>query len=98
MNAVMCQVTCVLCIMKTDETKWEEHLISKNHLGCCKNVDNTIAKKFFEMIFEARPEKKKIFNLKNEKTIYFWRLYFSTKLPKKRNLIYFVMIQSIKRK
>ena len=34
------------------------------------------------MIFQARPEKKKIYNLKNEKTLNFWRLYFSTKLTK----------------
>ena len=36
------------------------------------------------MIFEARPEKKKIFNLKNAKSLDFWRLYFSTKLPKEK--------------
>ena len=36
------------------------------------------------MIFEARPEKKKIFDLKNEKSLNFWRIYFSTKLPKEK--------------
>ena len=46
------------------------------------------------MIFEARPEKKKIFNLKNDKSLDFWRLYFLTKQPKE-NLILYVMIQSI---
>ena len=36
------------------------------------------------MIFEARLEKKKIFNLKNEKSLDFWCLYFSTKVPKEK--------------
>ena len=65
MTALMCQVTCALCNIKNDETKWEEHLTSSLHLQKCKNVDDDIAIKFFERIFEARPEKKKIFNLKN---------------------------------
>ena len=94
MTALMCQVTCTLCNLKIDETKWKEHLTSENHLKCCKNVDNTIAIRLFEMIFEARSEKKKIFNLKNDKSIDFWRLYFLTKQPKE-NLIFYVMIQSI---
>ena len=84
MTALMCQVTCTLCNIKIDEMKWKEHLSSENHRAKCKNVDNNIAKKIFEMIFEARPEKKKIFNLKNEKTLDFWRLYFLTKHPKEK--------------
>ena len=72
----MCQVTCKLCKMKIDETNWNSHLTSESHLKSCKNVDNSIAIKFFEMIFEARPEKKKVFNLKNETSLDFWRLYF----------------------
>ena len=36
------------------------------------------------MIFEARPEKKKIINFKNEKSLNFWCLYFSTKLGKEK--------------
>ena len=80
----MCQVTCALCHIKTDETKWKEQLTSENHLRLCKDVDNNIAKNFSEMIFESRPEKKKIFNLKNDKTLEFWLLYFSTKLAKKK--------------
>ena len=62
MTALMCQVTCVFCNIKIDEAKWGEHLISEKHRQKCKNIDNSIAKQFFEMIFEARPEKKKIFN------------------------------------
>ena len=54
MTALMCQVTCTLCNIKIDETKWKEHLTSENHGKNCKNVDNSIAKNFFEMIFEAR--------------------------------------------
>ena len=74
----MCQVTFALCNIKIDETKWNEHLTSAKRLQNCKNVHNSIAIKFFEMIFEARQEKKKIFNLKKEKTHNFWLLYFST--------------------
>ena len=84
MTALMCQVTCALCNIKIDETKWHEHLISTKHLQNCKNVDSIIAINFFKMIFEAKPEKKKIFNLKNERTHDFWRLYFSTKLAKEK--------------
>ena len=84
MTAFMSQVTCGFCMVKVDETKWKEHLTSVNHLQVCKDTDNNIAKSFFKMIFEARPEKKKIFNLKNENSHEFWRLYFLTKLPKEK--------------
>ena len=49
---------CPLCSMKTDETKWNEHLTSAKPLQSCKNVDKSIAIKFFDLIFEARPKKK----------------------------------------
>ena len=84
MTGLMSQVTCAPCDMKIDETKWKEHLCSQKHLQYCKNADNSIAIKFFEMIFEARPEKKKIFDLKNKKSLDFWCYYFSTKLPKEK--------------
>ena len=84
MTGLMSQVSCVPWNMKIDETKWKEHLCSEKHLQYCKSTDNSIATKFFEMIFEARPEKKKIFNLKNEKSLDFWSLYFSTKVPKEK--------------
>ena len=84
MTGLMSQVTCGFCMDKVDESKWKEHLTSSKHLQTCKNIDTSIAKSFFEMIFEARPEKKKIFNLKNEKSQEFWRLYFLTKLPKEK--------------
>ena len=84
MTALMSQVTCGFCMDKVDESKWKEHLTSSKHLQTCKAIDTSIAKSFFKMIFEARPEKKKIFNLKNEKSHEFWRLYFLTKLPKEK--------------
>ena len=84
MTALMCHVTCALCNIKVDEKNWNAHLTSTDHLQKCKNVDNSIAINFFNMIFEGKPEKKKIFNLKIEKPLSFWRLYFSTKLPKEK--------------
>ena len=84
MTGLMSQVTCVPCNIKIDEMKWKEHLCSEKHLQYCKSTDNSLAIKFFEMIFEARPEKKKIFNLKNKKSLDFWSYYFSTKLPKEK--------------
>ena len=80
----MSQVTCDSCYEQIDESKWKEHIISTHHVLKCKIYESIIATKFFEMIFEARPKKKKIFNLKNEKSLKFWRLNFSTKLPKER--------------
>ena len=76
MTALMCQVTCTLCNIKIDETKWKEHLTSENHRKNCINVDNSIAKNFLEMIFEAKPEKKKIFNLKKEKSQFLELIFF----------------------
>ena len=84
MTGLMCQVTCAPCQIKIDEKNWNEHLSSEKPLKYCKGADHAIAIKFSEMIFETRPQKKKIFNLKNEKTLDFWRLYFSTKLPKEK--------------
>ena len=84
MTAPMSQVTCGFCMDKVNETKWQKHLTSSKHLQICKGIDTNIAKSFFEMIFEAKPEKKTIFNLKNEKSHEFWRLYFLTKLPKEK--------------
>ena len=84
MTALMSQVTCDLCYEQIDESKWKEHKISTNHVLKCKTYESIIATKFFEMIFEARPQKEKIFNLKIEKSLIFWRLSFSTKLPKEK--------------
>ena len=48
MTALTCQVTCVLCNTKIDETKWEEHLFSEKSLQICKSVDHSIARKFLK--------------------------------------------------
>ena len=84
MTTLMSQVTCALCNIKIDETEWKNHIISTKHLQNCKNVDGQFAIKFFKMICEVRPEKKRIFNLKNEKPHDFWQLYFSTKVAKEK--------------
>ena len=72
----MCQLTRALCHIKTDETNWKENLTPENHLRLCKNVDQNIAKYLFEMIFESRPEKKKMFNLKIDKNTQFLAIIF----------------------
>ena len=59
MTSIMNQVTCSLCNMKIDELKWNEHIVSRNHLRLCKNVKGKIAIKFFEMIFNACPRTAK---------------------------------------
>ena len=50
MTTIMNQATCSLCNMKIDELKWNEHLVSTNHLQLCKDNKNKIAIKFFEMM------------------------------------------------
>ena len=42
----MSRVTCALCHITIDETKWKEHLTSESHLKSCKIFDNSIAKNF----------------------------------------------------
>ena len=54
--------------MKIDELRWKEHLVATNHLQLCKNGKDKIATKFFELIFNACPNKKKLYNLKIEKS------------------------------
>ena len=63
MTTLMCQVTCGLCNIKIDESKWKEHLVSNNHFILCKKKKDKIATKFFEMIFNACLKKSKIFDL-----------------------------------
>ena len=83
MTTVKNQVTCSLCNMKNHEFKWNEHLVSTNHLQFCKNVKDRNSIKLFEMILNACAKKNKILNLKIEKTHDFWQLRFSSKVPKK---------------
>ena len=94
MTALICQVTCTLCSIEIDETKCKEHLTSENHSKSCKNVDDSIAKNIFEMIFEAKPGKNEVFNIKNEKTLNFGVYIFQGNYQE-RILIFYVMIQSI---
>ena len=86
----MSEVTCSLCIIKIDELKWKEHLISTNHLELYKNGKDKNARQIFELILNPCPKISKIYDLK----IDFWLLHFSTKLPIK-NLISYAAIQSI---
>ena len=47
MSSLMCQVTCTLCNIKTDELKWKEHQTSENHLKKCGENHNELTTKFF---------------------------------------------------
>ena len=77
MTALMSQVTCDLCYEKIDESKWKEQIISTNRVLKCKTYESIIATKFFEMIFEARPEKKKIFDLEKKITQFLAHILFN---------------------
>ena len=68
MTTIMNQVTCSLCVMKTDELQWKMHIISRNHLQRCKKEKDGIAIRFLEMIFRTYHSRKHIYNLENEKT------------------------------
>ena len=65
MTNIMNQVTCSLCNIKTNESRWTNHLGSTNHLQLCKNDKN--AKKFFEMIVSMYSKKSEIYDLKIKK-------------------------------
>ena len=80
----MCQLTCDLCHEKIDESKKKEHIISTKHILKCKTYDSNIATKFSETTFDVRPDKEQLYKLNNVKTHNFWRIYFSTKLPKEK--------------
>ena len=75
MTALMSQLTCVLCYEKIDESKWKAHIIPTKHILKCKSYDSFNATKFFEKVFDVRPETEQIHNLNNAKTHDFWRLY-----------------------
>ena len=46
MTTIINQLTCSLCNIKIDELKWDEHLISLEHLQKCKEVKDGIVSKF----------------------------------------------------
>ena len=58
MTSTMNKVTCSLCNIKVDEIKWNEQLVSMNHLQLFKDNKGKNAIKFFEMIFNACPNEK----------------------------------------
>ena len=84
MTTIMNQVTCSLCDIKTDEFKWNEHLVSTKHLKRCKEEKSIIITKFFEISFNTYHERKATYNLKDEKTLDVWQPYFETQLPKEK--------------
>ena len=73
MTTILNQVTCSVCNMKIDDIKRKEQLISTNHLNLSENTNDKIAKKLFELIFNACPKKNKINILKIAKTCDFWK-------------------------
>ena len=84
MTTIMTQVTCSLCNIKIDESKWQLHIVSTNHLQKCGSIHSEFTTKFFNMLFDIRPEIEEIYNLDNEKTHEFWQLHFSPKVPKEK--------------
>ena len=94
MTTIVNQVTCSPGNMKFDELKWEEHLVSTNHLYLCKNVKAEITIKFFEMISNTCPKKSEIYIVKIKKTHDFWQLHTSKKLSKEI-LVFCAAIESI---
>ena len=93
MSTIMSQVTCSLRNIKIDGTKWNEHLVSVNHLQFCKDNKNKLAIKFFEMIFNACPKKNTIYNFKIAKPTISGSYIFQQNYQKK-NLIYYAVIES----
>ena len=54
----MNQVTCSLCDIKVDEKKWDEHLVSTDHLQLCKEGKGELGTRFFDLIFDTYRKKK----------------------------------------
>ena len=94
MTTIMNQVTCSSCTLKTDELKWNEHVVSTNHSQLFENKEDKIAIKFFEMIFSTYSKISEIYNLKPGKTHDFWQNILQQSYQKE-NLIYYAVIQAI---
>ena len=62
----MNQVTCSVCDLKTDESKWKEHIILAKRLQLRKEDKCEIVIEFFEVIFGTYHNKKDKYNLKDE--------------------------------
>ena len=84
MTTIMNKVTCALCDIKVDESKWGEHLISTDHLDFCSEDKNELTKRFFDLVFDTYHNRSEIYDLKNEKAHYFWEGYFESTVPKEK--------------
>ena len=84
MTTIMNQVSCSLCDIKINESKWGEHLISTEHLELCKRDKEELEERFFNLIFDTYHNRSEIYDLKKEKALYFWEGYFETKVPSEK--------------
>ena len=48
MTTIKRQVTCSLCNMKIEESKWNSHIVSSNHLEKCGKIHNELLNKIFQ--------------------------------------------------
>ena len=82
MTSIMNKVTCSLCRKKINEKKWDEHLLSTEHLQECASEKYGIAARFFGLIFNTCHNRCDIYNLIDEKIFEFWESYFARKQPR----------------
>ena len=84
MTTIMKQVTCSLCFIDIDEIKWNDHLMSTEHLQNCNENKTGIIAKFFNIIFKTYHCRKDLYNMEDEDIFDFWESYLETKLPKEK--------------
>ena len=60
MTTIKRQVTCSLCNLKIEESKWNSHIVSTNHLEKCGKIHNELTTKFLKMIFGITPELERL--------------------------------------
>ena len=84
MTTITNQVTCSLCFIEIDEIKWNDHLMSTEHLQNCEENKAGIIAKFFNIIFKTYHYRKDLYNMEDEYILDFWESYFETKLPKEK--------------
>ena len=84
MTSIMNKVTCSLCRKKINEKKWDEHLLSTEHLQECASEKDGNAARFFELIFNTCHNRSDIYNLIDEKIFEFWESYFARKQPREK--------------
>ena len=93
MTTTTSQVTCSLRIIKSDELKWPNHLVSTNHLQLCENDKQKLSIKFTVMIFGIHSKKIETNNLKKKKHMTSGS-HFLQQNYQKRKLIYYAVLQS----